>query len=171
MMTRLSTGRSPAEAGVQSPRRSALGSVFPPARECRVCIIGLALMAAAPALADTPLPPAALADTQLPDPHQEAEARALMETLRCVVCQGQSIAQSDADMAGQMRALVRQRIANGEKPGAIRKWLVDRYGDYVTYDPPWSALTAPLWLMPLILLGLGAWIARASFKRRKRGQG
>lgn len=128
----------------------------------------LALLLAAPALADTPLPPAALADTQLPDPHQEAEARALMETLRCVVCQGQSIAQSDADMAGQMRALVRQRIANGEKPGEIRKWLVDRYGDYVTYDPPWSALTAPLWLMPLILLGLGAWIARASFTRRRR---
>lgn len=128
----------------------------------------LALLLAAPALADTPLPPATLADTQLPDPHQEAEARALMETLRCVVCQGQSIAQSDADMAGQMRALVRQRIANGEKPGEIRKWLVDRYGDYVTYDPPWSALTAPLWLMPLILLGLGAWIARASFTRRRR---
>ncbi|MGN6277291.1 MAG: cytochrome c-type biogenesis protein [Sphingomonas sp.] len=131
-------------------------------------LLVLALLLATPALADTPLSPAALADTQLPDPHQEAEARALMETLRCVVCQGQSIAQSDADMAGQMRALVRQRIANGEKPGAIRKWLVDRYGDYVTYDPPWSALTAPLWLMPLILLGLGAWIARASFKRRRR---
>lgn len=131
-------------------------------------LLVLALLLATPALADTPLPPAALADTQLPDPHQEAEARALMETLRCVVCQGQSIAQSDADMAGQMRALVRQRIANGEKPGEIRKWLVDRYGDYVTYDPPWSALTAPLWLMPLILLGLGAWIARASFKRRRR---
>jgi cytochrome c-type biogenesis protein CcmH len=131
-------------------------------------LLVLALLLASPALADTPLPPAALADTQLPDPHQEAEARALMETLRCVVCQGQSIAQSDADMAGQMRALVRQRIANGEKPGEIRQWLVDRYGDYVTYDPPWSALTAPLWLMPLILLGLGAWIARASFKRRRR---
>lgn len=129
------------------------------------------LVVAAPAVADTPLPPAALADTQLPDPHQEAEARALMETLRCVVCQGQSIAQSDADMAGQMRAMVRQRIAAGEKPGEIRKWLIDRYGDYVSYDPPWSAVTAPLWLMPLALLIIGAWIARASFKRRKRGQG
>jgi cytochrome c-type biogenesis protein CcmH len=131
----------------------------------------LALLLAAPALADTPLPPAALADTQLPDPHQEAQARALMETLRCVVCQGQSIAQSDADMAGQMRALVRQRIAAGQTPGEIRHWLIQRYGDYVTYDPPWSALTAPLWLMPLVLLVVGAWIARASFRRRKRGQG
>src|SRR5690242_6015001 len=128
------------------------------------------LVVAAPAVADTPLPPAALADTQLPDQHQEAEAEALMQTLRCVVCQGQSIAQSDADMAGQMRALVRQRIANGEKPRAIRQWLIERYGDYVSYDPPWSAVTAPLWLAPLILLGLGVWIARASFKRRRRGQ-
>src|SRR5690242_16806639 len=148
---------------VRLPRRGG------PRHKAGVTIVAcLALLTVAPALADTPLPPARLADTQLPDPHQEAQARALMETLRCVVCQGQSIAQSDADMAGQMRALVRQRIAAGEKPSEIRKWLVDRYGDYVTYDPPWSALTAPLWLMPLILLGLGAWIARASFKRRRR---
>ncbi|MGN6375189.1 MAG: cytochrome c-type biogenesis protein [Sphingomonas sp.] len=131
----------------------------------------LALLVAMPALADTPLPPARLADTQLPDPHQEAQAEALMQTLRCVVCQGQSIAQSDADMAGQMRAMVRERIARGEKPKAIRQWLIDRYGDYVSYDPPWSAVTAPLWLAPLVLLALGAWIARGSFKRRKRGQG
>ncbi|HEU4961593.1 MAG TPA: cytochrome c-type biogenesis protein [Sphingomonas sp.] len=128
------------------------------------------MLLAAPARADTPLPPARLADTQLPDPHQEAEAQALMETLRCVVCQGQSIAQSDADMAGQMRAMVRQRIAAGQTPGAIRKWLIERYGDYVTYDPPWSVVTAPLWLAPLILLALGAWIARTSF-RRNRGRG
>ena len=93
-----------------------------------------------------------------------------MQTLRCVVCQGQSIAQSDADMAGQMRAMVRERIARGEKPRAIRRWLVQRYGDYVSYDPPWSAVTAPLWLAPLLLLGLGAWIARTSFRRRGRRQ-
>jgi cytochrome c-type biogenesis protein CcmH len=132
--------------------------------------IAMSLLLAAPALADTPLPPARLADTQLPDPHQEAQAEALMQTLRCVVCQGQSIAQSDADMAGQMRAMVRERIARGEKPSAIRQWLIQRYGDYVSYDPPLSAVTAPLWLAPLVLLGLGAWIARASFKRRRRRQ-
>ncbi|TPG18654.1 cytochrome c-type biogenesis protein CcmH [Sphingomonas koreensis] len=131
-------------------------------------LVLLIALLAAPAMADTPLPPAALADTQLADPHQEAEARDLMENLRCVVCQGQSIAQSDADMAGQMRAMVRQRIAAGESPGAIRHWLIERYGDYVSYDPPLSGITAPLWLTPLVLLGLGAWIARASFKRRKR---
>ncbi|MES2338720.1 MAG: cytochrome c-type biogenesis protein [Pseudomonadota bacterium] len=111
-------------------------------------------------------PPAHYADTQLRDPAREAQAKALMETLRCLVCQGQSIADSDADMAGDMRALVRQRIAAGQTPGQVRAWLVARYGDYVSYDPPMSALTAPLWLAPLLLLGIGAWIARASFKRR-----
>ena len=131
----------------------------------------LALLLAAPAIADTPLPPAAMADTQLPDAHQEAEAQALMETLRCVVCQGQSIAQSDADMAGQMRAMVRRRIAAGESPSSIRHWMIERYGDYVSYDPPLSGLTAPLWLTPVALLLIGGWIARASFRRRGRARG
>ena len=97
-----------------------------------------------------------------------SKAKALMETVRCVVCQGQSIADSDADMAGDMRAMIRQRIAAGETPAQIRKWLIARYGDYITYDPPLSAVTLPLWLAPLVLLGLGAWIARASFRRRRR---
>lgn len=117
--------------------------------------------------AQSPLPPAALADTQLPDAKQEAEAKALMQTLRCLVCQGQSIADSDADMAGDMRALVRRRIAGGESPAQVRTWLVSRYGDYVTYDPPFGPATAALWLAPLALLAAGAWIARGSFKRRR----
>ena len=129
----------------------------------------LLLFAPVAAAADTALPPAALADTQLPDARQEAAARRLMETLRCVVCQGQSIADSNADMAGQMRALVRERIAGGETPGDIRDWLIGRYGDYVSYDPPLSAVTAPLWIAPVVLLALGAILARASFKRRRRG--
>ncbi len=113
-------------------------------------------------------PPAHYANTQLKDAGREAQAKALMETLRCLVCQGQSIADSDADMAADMRALVRERIARGETPGQVRTWLVERYGDYVTYDPPLSPLTAPLWLAPLVLLGIGALIARASFKLRRR---
>ncbi len=111
--------------------------------------------------------PADLADVQLADPAKEASARALMETLRCVVCQGQSIADSDATMAGDMRALVRGRIKAGETPTQVRDWLIARYGDYISYDPPLSAVTWPLWLAPLVLLGAGAWIARASFRRRR----
>lgn len=124
------------------------------------------LLLAGPAMADSNRPPAAMANTQLRDPAQEAQAQALMETLRCLVCQGQSIADSNADMAGDMRALVRQRIAAGERPGDIRRWLVERYGDYVSYDPPFDWRTAPLWLAPLLLLGVGVWVARASFRRR-----
>ncbi len=111
--------------------------------------------------------PAALADTQLANPAQEASAKALMETLRCVVCQGQSIADSDATMAGDMRALVRQRVRAGETPEAIKDWLIGRYGNYITYDPPLDAMTWPLWAAPVILLALGVWIARSSFRRRR----
>ena len=121
----------------------------------------------APALADSGLPPAALANTQLRDPEQEAKAQALMVTLRCLVCQGQSIAHV-AGHVGDMRALVRQHIKAGQSPEAIRRWLIARYGDYVTYDPPFSFTTAPLWLAPLALLAFGAWIARGSFKKRRR---
>jgi cytochrome c-type biogenesis protein CcmH len=127
-------------------------------------VVLLALLLAAPAAAQT-RDPAALADTQLADPAREAAAKALMETLRCVVCQGQSIADSDATMAGDMRALVRQRIARGESPAAVRAWLIDRYGIYITYDPPLEAVTWPLWLAPLVLLLIGIGVARTSFRR------
>ena len=96
----------------------------------------LALLAAAPALADSSLPPAYWANRQLPDARQEAKAQALMEEIRCLVCQGQSIADSDADLAGDMRDMVRRRIAAGEKPSAIRSWLIQRYGAWITFRPP-----------------------------------
>ncbi|SEM42779.1 cytochrome c-type biogenesis protein CcmH [Sphingomonas gellani] len=137
----------------------------------RAILAALALLAASgvsPLAADTPLPAQPLAYTQLADPAQEARAKALMETLRCLVCQGQSIADSDASMAGDMRALVRQRIAAGESPAAIRRWLISRYGDYVSYDPPLSGATWPLYLAPILLLLAGIWIARASFRKRRR---
>lgn len=126
----------------------------------------LALWCAVPVVAQTALPP--LAYTQLRDPDQERQARALMETLRCLVCQGQSIADSDADMAGEMRALVRQRVAAGETPREVRDWLIARYGDYVSYDPPVSRATLPLWLAPLLLLAIGVVVARGSFRRRRQ---
>ena len=128
----------------------------------------LLLLLVVPAFAQSTLPPSRYAYTQLEDPSQEAAARALMETLRCLVCQGQSIADSDADMAGEMRALVRERIAAGEKPEAIRRWLVDRYGAWVSYRPPVEPLTWPLWAAPLLLLAVGLWLARGRFRRRGR---
>jgi cytochrome c-type biogenesis protein CcmH len=96
------------------------------------------LLIAAPALADSRMAAAPLANVQLPDAQQERQAKALMETIRCLVCQGQSIADSDAEMAGDMRSLIRERIQKGEQPEAIRSWLIQRYGDWVTYEPPMS---------------------------------
>jgi cytochrome c-type biogenesis protein CcmH len=130
--------------------------------------VAFALMLATPAFAQSRLPPAELADTQLPDPRQEARARGLMETLRCIVCQGQSIADSDADMAGDMRALVRQRIRAGERPEAIRSWLIERYGNWVSYRPPVEPLTWPLWAAPIVLLLAGFLLARGRFRRKVR---
>lgn len=100
------------------------------------------------------LPPAPYAYRQLDDPAQEAKAQALMQTLRCLKCQSQTIADSDAPMAGDMRSQVRIRIAAGEEPQAIRRWLMDRYGDYVSYQPAVSASTWPLFAGPLALAGL-----------------
>ena len=133
-----------------------------------ILALSASVPATVPAAAQSGVPAAALSDTQLPDPRQEAEANALMQTLRCLVCQGQSIADSNADMAGDMRALVRRRIAAGERPEAIRAWLVRRYGNWVSYDPPLSAITWPLWALPILLVLAGAVIARNSFRRRPR---
>ena len=130
-------------------------------------LLAAALLLPAPLMAQSTLPPAEYAYRQLPDARQEAKAKALMETLRCLVCQGQSIADSDADMAGDMRALVRQRIAAGEDPEAIRAWLVERYGAWVSYEPPVEPLTWPLWAAPILLLGAGLWLARGRFRRRR----
>lgn len=126
-----------------------------------------ALMLPLSLAAQSNAPQAELAWKQLADPAREAEARTLMEELRCIVCQGQSIADSDAEMAGDMRALVRERIAAGESAGDVRDWLIARYGDYVTYDPPLSAATAPLWIAPVLLLILGIAIAARTFRRRR----
>jgi cytochrome c-type biogenesis protein CcmH len=132
----------------------------------RLLLAALALATAGPALAQSQLPPAAHADTQLPDAQQEARAMALMLTLRCLQCAGQSIADSDAEIAGDMRALVRRRVAAGEEPEAIRAWLVERYGAAVSYAPPLSATTGPLWAAPILLLLAGLWLARGRFRRR-----
>ena len=134
----------------------------------RRLVMVLALIAAAPLLADSDLPPAYWSNRQLPDPKEEVQAQALMEQLRCLVCQGQSIADSDAELAGDMRDLVRRRIAAGEKPGAIRAWLIQRYGTWISYKPTAEPAAWPLWLAPLALLLIGAWLIRRRIRVRGR---
>jgi cytochrome c-type biogenesis protein CcmH len=121
--------------------------------KCVVAAVALALTA--PLLADSYLPPAYWSNRQLPDAQQEAKAEALMEDIRCLVCQGQSIADSDAELAGDMRDLVRRRIAAGEKPAAIRAWLIQRYGSWISYKPTAEPAAWPLWLLPIALLIAG----------------
>lgn len=129
----------------------------------RLLLILLALLAAPPLAAQDSLPPAPYAYRQLDDPASEAKAQALMETLRCLQCQSQSIADSDAPIAGDMRNQVRLRIAAGEDPEAIRAWLVERYGDYVSYAPRVTAATWPLFAAPVLLLGLALLLLRRRF--------
>jgi cytochrome c-type biogenesis protein CcmH len=129
-------------------------------------LVALLTIFALPALADSNLPPAYWANRQLPDAKEEARAEALMEELRCLVCQGQSIADSDAELAGDMRDLVRRRIAAGENPLAIRAWLVQRYGTWISYKPTAEPAAWPLWLAPLALLLLGAFLIRRRIRMR-----
>jgi len=126
----------------------------------------LALLAfALPSAAQEAQSTAPYAYRQLDDAAQEAQAQALMETLRCLQCQGQSIADSDAPIAGSMRSLVRERIAAGEQPEAIRGWLIQRYGDYVSYAPRVTALTWPLFALPVALVALAGFLLRNRFRR------
>jgi cytochrome c-type biogenesis protein CcmH len=127
----------------------------------------IALALASPILAQSNMPPSYWAYRQLPDAKKEAEAQALMQELRCLVCQGQSIADSDAELAGDMRDLVRRRIAAGEKPGDIRAWLIDRYGDWVSYRPSAAPIAWPLWAAPIILFLFGGALVANRIKRKR----
>ena len=127
----------------------------------------LALPLAAPVLGQDTMPPAPYAYQQLEDPALEAKAQELMVTLRCLKCQSQSIADSDAPMAGDMRHQVRTRIASGEDPEAIRAWLVSRYGDYVSYKPHLSSSTWPLFAIPVIVVLVAGFTIARRMKARK----
>ncbi|RIV92784.1 cytochrome c-type biogenesis protein CcmH [Aurantiacibacter xanthus] len=127
----------------------------------------LALPLAAPVLGQDTMPPAPYAYQQLEDPALEAKAQELMFTLRCLKCQSQSIADSDAPMAGDMRHQVRTRIAAGEDPEAIRAWLVSRYGDYVSYKPHLSSSTWPLFAIPVIVVLVAGFAIVRRMRARK----
>ena len=122
---------------------------------------------AGPLVAQDSLPPAPYAYQQLEDPELEAKATELMHTLRCLTCQSQSIADSDAPMAGDMRHQVRSRILAGEEPAEIRSWLIERYGDYISYAPEVSSTTWPLFAIPLVILLGVAFVLRGRLRGSK----
>ena len=101
---------------------------------------------------------------RLADPAAEARARALFQETRCLVCQGQSIDDSEAPLAHDLRQIIRGQIAAGHSPGQVRAFLTARYGDYVLLRPPLSPANALLWAGPFLvgLLGLGLLLGRYS---------
>ena len=108
----------------------------------------LALLAATPALAVLP-------QEQLADPVLEARAREISRALRCVVCQNQTIDESDATLAADLRVIVRERLVAGDSDDEVKAWIVARYGDYVLLRPPFRGETVLLWLGPALVLVLG----------------
>ncbi len=120
----------------------------------KALLLVLLWLLAQPAAAELPV-----VDQPLASASAEAEARRLMHELRCLTCQNQSIADSNAPQAQSMRAEVRARIAAGDSPDEVRRWFVERYGDWVSFAPPARADTALLWAAPLLFLAAGLAVA------------
>ena len=127
----------------------------------RPAIISLLLLASPLSAQDGPTPP--LANVQLENPAQEARALKLMQNLRCIQCQSQSIHDSDAPIAEAMRHEVRSRVVAGQSDAEIEGWVIERYGDWVSFAPPASGSGILLWIAPLFLLGAALWLARGRF--------
>lgn len=110
---------------------------------------------------------AVLPNEQLTDPKLEARARAISTGLRCVVCQNQTIDDSDAELAHDLRVLLRQRLKAGDTDQQAIAFLVNRYGDYILLKPPFQTETLLLWLGPLLALLAGG--VGVGFYLRRRG--
>lgn len=116
------------------------------------------------------LSPAILHAAPTPGPvlstDQEQRADKLAHGLRCLVCQNQTLAESNAPLALDMRKLIRGQLAEGKTDAEIMRFFEDRYGDFVRYDPPFKPITWLLWLGPFALLALGFWVLMRTLKRR-----
>src|SRR3712207_6816302 len=107
-------------------------------------------------------------DEVLPDAAMESRAREVSRELRCMVCQNQSIDDSDAPLAKDLRVLVRERLQAGDSDGQVRDFIVRRYGEFVLLKPAFGVHTAVLWLGPILVLGAGAAGLLLTLRRRQR---
>lgn len=121
--------------------------------------LALILALSAPAFAADP-------SEMLKDPKLEARAERLGKELRCLVCQSESIEDSNADLAKDLRIIVREQIQSGKTDADVKKFVVDRYGDYVLLKPPFKASTLVLWIGPFALFALGLVAAWLFYRRR-----
>jgi cytochrome c-type biogenesis protein CcmH len=124
-----------------------------------VCVA--TLMAGSAALAVEP-------DEILPDPALEARARDISSGLRCLVCQNQSIDDSNAPLARDLRLLVRERLKAGDSNAQVMRFVEDRYGEFVLLNPPLSWRTVLLWIAPLVALLAAVWTTARAWRRRQR---
>jgi cytochrome c-type biogenesis protein CcmH len=127
---------------------------------CRLILVLVLLLAASPARAVQP-------DEMLADPALEARAREISKEIRCLVCQNQSIDDSDAELARDLRIIVRERLVAGDSDAAVRQYLVDRYGDFVLLNPPVKPATYLLWFGPPVLFVVAAIGVFLALRRRR----
>ena len=125
-----------------------------------VRVLALLLALATPALGAVGDPA-----QQLPDPAQEERARGIGRELRCLVCQNQSIEDSDADLARDLRRIVREQVSAGRSDGEVVEFVHERYGDFVLLRPRFTAATALLWATPAVALLAGAVLVRSARRR------
>ena len=130
----------------------------------RAFVLVLLLLVAIPAAAGV------RPEEMLDDPALEARARVLGQELRCLVCQNQSIDDSDAPLAADLRRIVREQLLAGKSDEEIKAYLVERYGDFVLLKPPVKPATWALWIGPFLLLALGAALAFAYLRRPRRNE-
>lgn len=130
---------------------------------CRLLLA--ALLLAGPAVAAESI------DTPLADPAAEARARDISRTLRCLVCQNQSIEDSNAPLAQDLRQIVRERVQAGDDDEAVRRFLVARYGDWVLLKPPFKGATLLLWIGPVLILLAGGATVALLYRRQRRQAG
>jgi cytochrome c-type biogenesis protein CcmH len=130
-------------------------------RFLRGLALAIAVMAALPAGAVLP-------DEVLDDPALEARARTLSAELRCMVCQNQSIDDSDAPLARDLRILIRERLTAGDSDPQVIDFLVARYGEFVLLKPRFAPHTLLLWATPIAVLAMGAWVVVWAARRSRR---
>jgi cytochrome c-type biogenesis protein CcmH len=148
----------PSPVGEGDPTSTTQSRVAPASRAKLLLLLPLVASLAGPALAVQP-------DEVMKDPALETRARALSGELRCLVCQNESIDDSEAPLARDIRVLIRERIGKGESNDSVRAYLVSRYGDFILLKPPFKPETLLLWLSPVLTLGLG--VAAALYARRR----
>jgi cytochrome c-type biogenesis protein CcmH len=138
-----------------------------PLRSLTLCVLALWIAVLAPVPVHAVQP-----DEILKNPALEARARALSRDLRCLVCQSQSIDDSDAELARDLRLLVRERLTKGDSDAQVIDFVVARYGEYVLLRPRFALHNAPLWITPIaVLIAGGAAMALALRRRRAQGAG